>query len=122
MPHITIYGTPESMSQDELERLMQEVVRTTNEVSRMDYDEKKVMVWFPPDRMAKGLGYEFAIEVACLDANLEAAELRDRDQVAQEFCNVAARFFPDYWCIECCVHPFEEHKAGHAVLAKPRTA
>ena len=100
MPYITIYGTPESMSQDELERLMQEVVRTTNEVTNMNYGENDVMVWFPADRMAKGLGHEFSIDVVCLDAAPEAGGIYNFEgDVAGEFCRVIAGFFPDYWRI-----------------------
>ena len=128
--YITIYGTPETMSQDELERLMMEIVKTTNKVSRMGYKENEVMVWFPADRMAKGLGHEFSIEVVCLDADLQAGPINRVDDVAYQFCSAVARFFPDFWRIECYVHSFgspipshivRSHSAGRAILTQSRT-
>ncbi|MBI1888835.1 MAG: hypothetical protein HYS15_02795 [Candidatus Spechtbacteria bacterium] len=128
MPTITINGIlPETdpKKQEEfqsmLEALMREMVEVAREISTINYDERDVMVWFPRDLMAKGLGEEFSIDIACLDRppNLMLEDYIYENYIAAKFALVVARFFPEYCRIESDLRPFSSHKGGYAVARGP---
>ena len=114
MSFIVVYGTPPESSQEILEKLMEAMVETTREASDLEHDWTEIKVWFPEDRMAKGLGHEFTVDVARLPAKGKDRTLLDSCKIAARYCDVVASFFPDYWHIDCEVRPFREHKGGDA--------
>ena len=120
MPFVTICGTPEDVSQEYLEKLMQETIKMVNDFANMHYSERDVMVWFPSDRMAKGLGHEFSIDVVGVDSSRQQGYRNKAEVFAGEFCRVVATFFPQYWRIECSLRAFTGHPDGHAILTQPR--
>lgn len=116
MPSITVNGIPPEMSQDDLERLMMAMVEMAREMSDIEYAVEALMVWFPSDRMQLGLGHEFSIDVAGLDAAAGARSTRAANMIAAQFCKVIAVFFPEYWFIEGFVRSFKSYRDGYATL------
>ena len=95
---------------------MQTLVDLTQKVSSMNYSkpETEIKVWFPADRMAKGLGTEFSIDVARLDSKGRGRVRVESDQIAVRYCQVIANSFPGYWNIDCEVRSFARHSKGGA--------
>jgi hypothetical protein len=118
MPIIMVLGTPNEMDQRQLERLCLALRDATALITELNLTHDQVSVFFPPDRLTKGLGEEIIINVVGLfDKPERTPDVRKRlaemlVKAAQFYLNEAG-FFPQL--VEAFVNPFDE-KQGFAQL------
>lgn len=104
MPHLRIYGIPPEATQVELETLKAMLQIALADMPALGIKKENVFIFYPTDRMAKGLG-----EVVVCDAVLFDTPLRTR-AVRREFAEtvtlVIQQFFPES-IVKCMAFNFD---------------
>lgn len=122
MPVIDVKGIPVKYSQTKLERLCCEIIKSTTNIEELEINADAVSVFFPADRMRKGLGEEIVITVSKLFIG-PGYPKRTRvvfEKLAWSIAHAVKVFFPKAM-VECSVEPLDLAKRGFALIpAKTR--
>ncbi|NQV88283.1 MAG: hypothetical protein HQ402_01860 [Parcubacteria group bacterium] len=102
MPVVFIHGVPEGVSQQILERTVAEIQTAISEISNLNIKPDQVTVFFPPDRMLKGLGEEIIVTIEGLYESPKRTTRLLR-HLAHICGSVVSLNFPSSF-VECFVH------------------
>lgn len=106
MPVLFVYGVPESVKEDELSRICEDLRVIVTSVKALGVTKDQVSVFFPPDRLKEGLGEEIIVFLKGL-FNLPERTKEVRKVLAKVVVATIRSNFPNTKLIECFVEPFD---------------
>lgn len=93
MPHLRLYGIPLEATQDELEALTDALQEVLANMSALGITKENVFIFYPADRMTKGLGEEVICDAVLFDTPERTPEVRK--EFAEKITETIQRFFPE---------------------------
>jgi hypothetical protein len=76
MPHLTIFGIPDNVTQKQLEQLTDALQISLSDMPALGIEMKNVFIFFPSDRMMKGLGEEIICHAVLFETPERTPEVR----------------------------------------------
>lgn len=92
MPHLRIYGIPPGATQNELETLTDSLQKTLASISALGIVEDNVFIFYPADRMTKGLGEKIICDAVLFETLERTPEVRR--EFAEKVTGTIQQFFP----------------------------
>ncbi len=105
MPILTVHGTPNEMSQQELEIFSELMRNRVASVNDLGLTKEQVSIFFPQDLMSKGLGEEIIIFVDGLTEKPKRTE-NVKKMLVLNLIDEAHQSFPKATLIECIIRPY----------------
>jgi len=108
MPVIIVYGIPENYPLEKLEKFMKALQSGVQFHPSLKLQTDQVSVFFPRDRVQKGLGEEIIIFVESLFEK-KGRTVVVKTQYARTLVRISKDFFPDA-LVECFIRPFVDEE------------
>ena len=105
MPIVFVYGIPDEFAEGKVEKdLFPALLKAVTDVKELGLQGDQVTIFFPLDKMEKGLGEEIIIFVEGIFEKPERTE-DVRKHLAQNLGRAAKSHFPKAM-VECFIRPF----------------
>lgn len=104
MPHLRIYGIPPEATQVDLETLTEMLQWALANMSALGIKKENVFIFYPADRMTKGLGEEVICDAVLFNAPLRTRAVRRK--FAETVAMVIQQFFPES-IVKCMAFNFD---------------
>lgn len=104
MPHLKISGIPSDATQEKLEALTEALQEVLAAMPALKITRENVFIFYPSDRMLKGLGEEIICDAVLFDTPERTPDVRR--EFAERITETIQQFFPEA-IVKCMAFTFD---------------